>query len=263
MAAPLTLYQVDAFTDQLFGGNPAAVVPLDDWLPDPLLQAIARENNLSETAFFLNRDPGQGSLPLRWFSPSREVPLCGHATLASAYVILSLLYPSQDQVTFATLSGPLEIRKIAPGTLAMVFPRFEIYPWDPPAELLATLPACPQAAFTTSGDANYYLVYDHAHLVRTHPPTPTTLVITAPGDADSHSDIVCRYFAPSLGIPEDPVTGSIQCGLTPYWATRLQQNRLTCRQLSPRQGYLTTHLHPHHIEIHGQAILYLSGQLHL
>jgi predicted PhzF superfamily epimerase YddE/YHI9 len=268
---PLTLYHIDAFTDRLFGGNPAAVIPLSEWLPDPLLIAIAAENNLSETAFFIERDP-QGGIPLRWFSPTQEVPLCGHATLATAFVILCLLYPDQGSVRFETLSGILEVDKTPANTLIMHLPRFDPTPPPPtPNELQAALPPHPQDLFVTPRDKNYYLVYDHADTVRSYQPDPGLLrrlapyhvVITAPGDPQSQSDYVCRYFAPTAGIPEDPVTGSIQCVLVPYWAQRLHKTHLTCQQLSHRQGRLSVELQEHGIRIQGQAVLYCTGTLHL
>jgi len=279
---PLTYYHVDAFTDRLFGGNPAAIIPLTEWLPDPLLTAIAAENNLSETAFFLHRDPQQ-PIPLRWFTPTQEVPLCGHATLAAAFVILSLLYSERHQVRFDTLSGILEVSQEfsqeighpAAITLTMNLPRFELCNAHlSPAtltDLQAALPPHPRELLTTPSDTNYYVVYDHAETVRTYQPDqrslrrldPYHVVITAPGDPDSPSDFVCRYFAPCAGIPEDPVTGSIQCGLAPYWAQRLQKNHLICQQLSNRQGRLQVHLTEQGIRVSGQAVLYLMGTLSL
>ncbi|GAB4215016.1 MAG: PhzF family phenazine biosynthesis protein [Synechococcales cyanobacterium] len=266
----LALYQVDAFTPRLFAGNPAAVVPLTDWLPEAMLQAIAAENNLSETAFFCldQTDP----IRLRWFTPTQEVPLCGHATLASAFVILTLLDPGRDHVTFTTLSGNLHVRRgDTAETLVMQLPRYHPRPCDPPPALLAALPGTPTQVLSTAEDTNYYVVYDQTEQVRRCQPdwaqmsllAPYNVAITAPGDALSQTDVVCRYFAPNLGIPEDPVTGAIQCGLVPYWASRLGQSAVSCQQLSARQGWLRGHLGDNHIELHGQARLYLSGSLHL
>jgi PhzF family phenazine biosynthesis protein len=259
----LSMYQVDAFTSRVLGGNPAAVVPLDQWLEETLMQSIAAENNLSETAFLI---PAGEDYHLRWFTPTHEVPLCGHATLASAFVVFSVLEPSRSSVCFETLSGRLEVRKGEGGFLEMEFPRYAPAPCQAPAELLDGLSSRPREVLSTQADPNYYAVYnterqvralhpDLASLARLH---PYGVAVTAPGEG---ADFVSRYFAPSYGIPEDPVTGSIHCALVPYWAARLGKNKLHARQVSKRGGELYCQDLPEAVLIAGQAAQYLVGEL--
>jgi PhzF family phenazine biosynthesis protein len=257
----LRLYQIDAFADRVFRGNPAAVVPLDDWLPDATLQAIAAENNLAETAFVV---PNGTGYHLRWFTPRQEVPLCGHATLASAYVIFRHLTPQASAVEFATLSGPLTVTRDGEA-FTLDFPRLDPEPVPaPPEALLRGLGQQPVEVLRTTGDPNYYAVYADEGTVRTLRPDlslleslhPFGVVATARGSA---TDIVSRYFAPGYGIPEDPVTGSIHCGLTPYWTARLGRKELTACQASPRGGALHCRPAGDRVYLTGSAVQYFEG----
>jgi PhzF family phenazine biosynthesis protein len=260
-----TLYQIDAFADQVFRGNPAAVVPLEDWLPDATLQAIAAENNLSETAFFVRNVSGYH---LRWFTPLQEVPLCGHATLATAHVILRRLTPGSSRVEFTTLSGPLAVTRAANG-LTLDFPRLEPVPVpSPPASLARGLGLQPVEVFETRGDPNYFAVYTCEAEVRGLRPDlamlgslhPFGVAATARGIA---TDIVSRYFAPSYGIPEDPVTGSIHCALTPWWAARLGRTELTAYQASARGGSLRCRVVGDRVYLTGSAVEYFQGTIEI
>jgi PhzF family phenazine biosynthesis protein len=260
----LKMFRVDAFTDTVFRGNPAAVVPLRKWIADDLMQNIAMENNLSETAFFV---PEGSAFNLRWFTPSSEVPLCGHATLAAAYVILKILHPSKKSVRFHTQSGELNVTRKG-DLLTMDFPRFEPERFDPPALLVEGLGIRPSEVWRTSRDKNYYAVFEKAKDIRTIAPNMLLLAklgygvaVTAPGDS---ADFVSRFFAPDVGIPEDPVTGSMHCVLIPYWANRLGKTTLLSRQVSQREGELFCEDVPSEgrVRISGKAALSLTGFLH-
>jgi PhzF family phenazine biosynthesis protein len=256
----LRLYQVDAFTTRLFGGNPAAVVPLEQWLDDATMQAIARENNLAETAFFVPSEPVFG---LRWFTPEIEVKLCGHATLASAFVLFTEIEPGRREVRFDTLSGVLTVHAVD-DKLVMDFPRWSLEPApEIPRALRDGLNAKPLQVFTTESGANYFVVFGDADAVRALTPDLALLrtlnagvIVTAPGE---ESDCVCRYFAPSFGIDEDAGTGSIHCALTPYWSERLRKNTVHSRQLSARGAELYCELKGNRVEIAGRAVKYLEG----
>jgi PhzF family phenazine biosynthesis protein len=256
----LKLYQVDAFTDRLFSGNPAAVCPLEEWLPGEVMQQIAMENNLSETAFFLKK--GDDYL-IRWFTPSNEVDLCGHATLAAAHVLYNHLGYTGDQIVFHTIyRGSLIVRK-KDNMLTMNFPA------DPPKEvpLSNELKECfhqfPAAAY--KGISNYMVVFEKESDITSLGPDfhaiaklpGTGLIATAPGDS---SDFVSRFFAPQSGIPEDPVTGSAHTTLSPYWSKRLGKAELSAIQLSPRKGFLQCKMLGDRVEISGQARTYLTGE---
>src|SRR6185437_10571464 len=226
----LPIYQVDAFTDKLFGGNPAAVCPLESFLPDATMQAIAAENNLSETAFLVG---GSGEYLLRWFTPTVEVDLCGHATLASALVVFDFLEPRRDSVRFRTLkAGALEVRRRA-GLLTVDFPARPAVPCEPPAELLSALGGTPREILRAR---DHLVVYGSAAEIAALKPDLDALatvdcwaaIVTAPGE--DGTDFVSRFFAPAQGVPEDPVTGSAHTTLVPYWAKRLGKNTLTARQ---------------------------------
>jgi PhzF family phenazine biosynthesis protein len=258
----IPLYQVDAFTSRLFCGNPAAVCPLSEWLPEATMQAIAAENNLAETAFFVPQ--GEGYL-LRWFTPTIEVELCGHATLASGYVVTRILAPERCSVTFDTLkAGPLEVTRDG-DLLAMDFPAWppEAKPADP--RVLAALGAPPIESFAARGRT--LAVYDRAEDVAALRPDFAAMrrvegadaIATAPGRGGL--DFVSRYFAPNYGVDEDSVTGSAHCVLTPYWAARLGKEQLTARQISARGGELTCTLRGDRVAIAGQAVLYLEGTI--
>jgi PhzF family phenazine biosynthesis protein len=257
----LPLYQVDAFTDRLFGGNPAAVVPLEQWLPDVTLQAIAAENNLAETAFFVAEG---AAYALRWFTPTVEVDLCGHATLASAYVIFRFLEPHREQIDFRTLkAGMLRVTREGE-ILALDFPSRPPEPVTAPATLAAALGKAPAAVLAAR---DYLAVYERPEDVAALAPDFAALarldrfavIATAPGR--DGIDFVSRFFAPAQGIDEDPVTGSSHCTLTPYWAKRLGKTRLEARQISRRVGALTCTLAGERVVIAGRCVLYMEGAI--
>lgn len=256
----LPIYQVDAFTDRVFGGNPAAVVPLDAWIADDLLQAIAAENNLAETAFVIPRD---GDCPLRWFTPTLEVDLCGHATLATADVLFREHYPTRPSITFTTASGPLIVTR-EDGRLVMDFPARPGSRADAPAGLHDALGGLVPREILRARDL--VAVLEHEQQIRDLRPDVAriaaldafALVITAPGDK---VDFVSRVFAPRAGIPEDPVTGSSHCTLVPYWAERLGRPCLVARQLSARGGELHCALAGDRVKIGGTAVEFLRGTI--
>src|SRR5271169_2424976 len=235
----LPIYQVDAFTDSLIGGNPAAVCPLDAWLPEATMQAIAAENNLSETAFFIRQG---GDYALRWFTPTVEVDLCGHATLASGHVVMSFIEPERDSVSFHTVkAGTLKVSRRA-DMLVMDFPARPPAPCDAPPGLLAALGGTPREVLCAQ---DHLIVYDSAAEIAALDPDLVALakvdcwaaIVTAPGN--DGADFVSRFFAPAQGVPEDPVTGRAHCTLVPYWAGRLGKIKLEARQLSRRGGALS------------------------
>jgi predicted PhzF superfamily epimerase YddE/YHI9 len=257
----LPIYQVDAFTDSLFGGNPAAVCPLEAWLPEAAMQAIAAENNLSETAFFV-RDGGDYAL--RWFTPTVEVDLCGHATLAAGHVVFHYLEPQRETVSFHTLkAGTLIVTRRA-DMLVMDFPARPASPAPPPPGLFAALGGAPREVLRAR---DHLIVYDTAAEIAALNPDLAALakvdcwaaIVTAPGE--SGVDFVSRFFAPAQGVPEDPVTGSAHCTLVPYWAKRLGKMQLEARQLSRRGGALYCALQGDRVNIGGRAVIYLDGQI--
>lgn len=257
----LNIYQIDAFTSQLFSGNPAAVVPLENWLPDEELQNIAAENNLAETAFYV---PNETGYHIRWFTPSVEVELCGHATLASAYVIFNIQGFEGDLITFASLSGELTVLR-KDNWLTLNFPVDQYHIAVPPPALMESLAAA-SILEVYKGKTDYMVVLDSEAEVRdldfdiivlsTIP--ARGIIITAPGD---EVDFVSRFFAPQSGIDEDPVTGSAHTTLIPYWAEKLSKTELTAKQLSKRGGYLKCELDGDRVNIGGQARIYLRGEI--
>ena len=255
------LYQVDAFTGTLFRGNPAAVCPLERWLDDATLQSIAAENNLAETAFFVPRD---GDYDLRWFTPVKEVDLCGHATLASAHVLFERLRYPRPAVTFHTKSGALVVARDA-GRLVMDFPSRPPAPCPPPAGLEQALGARPRETLKAR---DLLAVFDDEDAVRALRPRMDEIaaldafavITTAPG---RKADFVSRFFAPRAGVPEDPVTGSSHCTLVPYWAARLGRKTLTAHQVSPRGGEIRCELRGDRVSLAGEAVLYLEGTIEL
>ena len=274
-AMKLSLFQVDAFAHEAFRGNPAAVVPLDGPLPDALMQSIAAENNLSETAF-VRLDAGRGTpdspWPLRWFTPAAEVDLCGHATLGSAWVLFATGRAAGASVHFATASGTLGVQRAAAGPfradelLALDFPSRPPRPLTDRAlvdELAGALGAEPREAHMAR-DA--LLLFDRESTVRALRPDMARLaaldlfgvIVTAPGHG---CDFVSRFFAPRKGVPEDPVTGSSHCTLTPFWAARLERTRLSARQVSARGGELTCELRGERVTIAGRVAPYLRGEI--
>jgi PhzF family phenazine biosynthesis protein len=258
----LPIYQVDAFTSRLFAGNPAAVMPLPHWLTDDRLQAIAAENNLSETAFFVREG---GIWRLRWFTPAVEVALCGHATLATALVMRRRLGLWSDSIAFETRSGTLVVREDGE-RLALDFPAQPPKPCLAPDGLASALGAEPVDVLR---EIDLVCVFDRAEDVRRLRPDIRALaaidvrgvIVTAPGDGDC--DFVSRFFAPRGGIDEDPVTGSAHCKLIPYWARRLGQTRLFARQVSARGGELWCEDRGPRVSIAGHGVIYLEGMVEI
>jgi predicted PhzF superfamily epimerase YddE/YHI9 len=257
----LKQYQVDTFTDKVFSGNPAAVVPLSSWLDDWLLQAIAEENNLSETAFFI---ASETDFQLRWFTPAREVDLCGHATLAAAHVIFEILcYPGRI-VTFRTRSGELFVEKKGK-MLEMNFPACPPIPCASADTLVQGLGQRPAEVLAAD---DYVAVFNTETAIRAITPRYDLLsqldlrgvIITAPG---TDVDFVSRFFAPKLGVPEDPVTGSAHCALAPYWAKKLGKNTLTAKQVSRRGGDITCEVQADRILLSGGAVTFMESEFYL
>lgn len=255
-------YQVDAFAERVFEGNPAAVCPLEAWPDDALLQRIAEENNLSETAYFV---PDGDGFALRWFTPVREVDLCGHATLASAHVLFDILGYAAARVRFATRSGDLFVRRGADGLLTMDFPVSRPRPCAPPPALLAGLGVQPLEVLAAE---DYIAVLDSEAAVRGVAPDQARLaeldlrgvIVTARG---TEADFVSRFFGPKYGIPEDPVTGSAHCALAPYWAARLGRDRLRARQVSRRGGNVLCELDGERVLLSGRAVTFMHAVLEL
>jgi PhzF family phenazine biosynthesis protein len=255
----IPLYQIDAFAEGPFTGNPAAVCPLEAWLPDTVMQQIAAENNLSETAFFVTEGEGYR---LRWFTPTTEVDLCGHATLASAFVVFRWLKPECSEVSFVTQqAGPLTVTRDGE-LLALDFPARPPAPCPMPEGLAAALGRPPTAVLAAR---DYLAVYGSADQIAGLTPDFAAIaaldrfavIVTAPGTEGI--DFVSRFFAPARGVAEDPVTGSAHCTLIPYWAARLGQSRLEARQLSRRGGALSCAMRGDRVTIAGRALLYLEG----
>ena len=255
----IPLYQVDAFTDRVFAGNPAAVCPLEAWLPDAVLQGIAAENNLSETAFFVRSADG---FALRWFTPAVEVELCGHATLASAHVLFEHLGQPGSEIRFTCKSGGLAVARDGE-RLCLDFPA---RPPAPLAEAAGLAEALGRAPRETWASRDWMAVFDGEDEVRELRPDMARLaalgclavIATAPG---RECDFVSRFFAPAKGVPEDPVTGSAHCSLVPYWARRLGRARLLARQVSARGGELLCEDRGPRVSIAGRAVTYLEGAI--
>lgn len=278
----LDIFQVDAFSQDVFGGNPAAVIPLQKWLPDALLQSIAAENNLSETAFFVATkepsgastgaviDASQADYELRWFTPSFEVDLCGHATLASAFVLFEELAWGQSKIIFSTRkAGLLTVVKSAQG-ITLNFPARPALEKKAPEALLAALNVEAQQLSFSGLSRDWLIVLENQQQVEAVTPDFSALaplhdygvIVTAPGD---RHDFVSRFFIPVHGINEDPVTGSAHCTLLPYWAQRLDKRRLKAKQVSARGGELNCELvnetGEDRVLMSGEAVLYLKGQI--
>jgi len=255
----LKLYQVDAFTRKLFGGNPAAVCPLETWLEASIMQNIAAENNLAETAFFVKEELGYR---IRWFTPTSEVDLCGHATLASAYVLFSKLDYAEDKIVFASKSGELIVEKEGE-LLSLNFPARNPKTIEADKLLLNALPIAPKEILF---DKTTICVFDTEEQIRSIQPKIKEflkiqthgVIITAPGE---DVDFVSRFFAPDVGIDEDPVTGYAHTLLIPYWANRLKKNKLHALQVSKRGGELFCENLNGRVKISGTGILYLEGTI--
>lgn len=256
----LPLLWVDAFTEQRFHGNPAAVVIADQELGVDLMQSIANENNLAETAFVV---PDGEQYAIRWFTPTIEVDLCGHATLASAFALYHQRRAKHDLIEFASASGPLRVRRAAE-RLALDFPA------RPAATSPALVPCVAAALGATPAELHSaqatMAVFDHEQQIRALTPNMAMvaqlpgygLVVTAPG---KEADFVSRFFAPQVGVPEDPVTGSTHCTLVPYWSQRLKKRQLYAQQLSPRGGELWCEDRGDRVLIAGHCALYLEGEI--
>jgi len=257
----LPIYQVDAFANQIFEGNPAAICPLDQWLPDELMQAIALENNLSETAFFVPQGDG---FHIRWFTPASEVDLCGHATLASAFLLFDRLGYINDKIKFYSKSGLLIVGRVGQW-IEMDFPTQPPTVCDAPDALVRAFSQAPRSCLKAQ---DYILVFETEEQVRQAKPDMYALrqldlrgvCITAQAQ---HYDIICRFFAPKHGIDEDPVTGSAYTQLVPYWAEQLGTTQINARQVSLRGGDVRCQLRGDRVTISGKAILYLQGSLDL
>jgi PhzF family phenazine biosynthesis protein len=266
----LTLYQVDAFTNKLFGGNPAAVIPLKKWIPDELMQQLAMENNLSETVFFVpNSSPSRGGregaidYDIRWFTPGLEINLCGHATLGSAYVIFEILKEKKKKIVFNSKSGLLTVNK-KKNILEMNFPswkpeRMEEYP----AELLESLGNPEIAGVYKNRDYLVELLSEDA-VKKCQPDftlmkkTGEKVIITAPG---KEVDFVSRFFAPTAGIDEDPVTGSAHSQLIPFWSYKLGKEKMKAKQLSKRGGTIYCEQKGERVIMGGQCVFYMKGEI--
>jgi PhzF family phenazine biosynthesis protein len=257
------IFQVDAFTTRLFAGNPAAVMLLREFPPDAQMQAVAAENNLAETAFLV---PDGKDYRLRWFTPAVEVPLCGHATLASAAVVMERLEPGRVSVVFHSKSGPLTVSRV-PGGYVLDFPSRPSEKIPTPAELTRALGVTPTEVWVNS--FNYLAVLENQQLVRALTPDLAAIarldrpgvIVSAPGDGTY--DFVSRYFAPAKGIPEDPVTGAAHCTLLPYWSRRLGKTDVRAYQASRRGGELICRLAGERVELQGSCVFYLEGEAEL
>jgi predicted PhzF superfamily epimerase YddE/YHI9 len=256
---PFPFYRVSAFTVDPFGGNPAAVCLLDEWLPESLLQRVAAENNLSETAFVV---PRNGHFDLRWMTPTTEVDLCGHATLAAAFVLFHERGFGGSRIAFKTLSGDLFASRVDP-VVELDFPSRPPQPCPVPDPLLKALGRTPTEVRKSR---DYFAVFEHASDVAALRPNldllleldALGLIVTAPGDDE---DFVSRFFAPKAGVPEDPVTGSAHSSLIPYWSGRLKKTELFARQISSRVGELRCRDLGDRVGIGGQCALYCRGEV--
>ncbi len=256
----IPIYQVDAFTDQLHGGNPAAICPLIEWLPAPQMQKIAAENNLAETAFFISQG---NDFELRWFTPEFEIDLCGHATLATAHVLFTILGYEREVINFHTLkAGMLSVHRNGDKYM-LDFPSRVPEASQAPEGLAEAMGATPVDVLRSR---DYFLVYEkEADIISLNPDfvalgkiDSVGFIATAPGD---NSDFVSRFFAPSAGINEDPVTGSAHCNLIPYWAKRLGKENMHAFQVSARRGELWCQLKGDRVLMSGKAVTYLAGEI--
>lgn len=257
----LTLYQVDAFANKIFEGNPAAICPLVEWLPDELMQAIATENNLSETAFYVKKDSGYH---IRWFTPAHEVDLCGHATLASAYVIFHVLGDERDQIDFESRSGVLKVTKNS-DWLEMDFPSQPPVECQTPKEIVKAF-GCEPIACLKSED--YIVIFkDEDTILNACPDLSLLSKLDLRGVAITSKskkyDFVTRFFAPKYGINEDPVTGSAFTQLIPYWANELDKDTLKAKQVSARGGEVNCAFSGVRVTISGKAAKYMVGRIEI
>lgn len=260
----LQIFQIDAFTIKPLSGNPAAVCPLQEWLPDETMLKIAAENNLSETAFFVKRDD---FYEIRWFTPTVEINLCGHATLATSYVIFNCLNLEESVIKFySSRSGHLSVEK-QNDLLILDFPKYGLNEIEIMPELVEAIGKTPKRMWETQGNMTM-LLFETEEDVKSLQPDMSALskipfdefIVTAKG---TNSDFVSRLFAPRIGIPEDPVTGATHCSLIPYWAEQLGKEKLYARQLSERGGELFCELNGERVKIGGNAALYLKGEIYV
>ena len=256
----LPIFQIDAFTNELFKGNPAAVIPLEEWLNDATMQSIALENNLSETAFFV---PTQAGFEIRWFTPVTEVNLCGHATLATAHVIFNEADYPKTTIEFGSKSGKLIVKKLD-DYLQLNFPADDIAQIDAPSSIIESIGKNPIACYKGKNDF-LFLFNSEKDILDINPKFHLLadsgergIIVTAPG---SDVDFVSRFFAPQVGINEDPVTGSAHTTLAPFWSSKLRKTKLTAKQLSQRGGELTCTLKGDRVLITGKAKTYLRGEI--
>jgi PhzF family phenazine biosynthesis protein len=257
------MYQVDAFAEKLFSGNPAAIVPLESWLDAGLMQAIAMENNVSETAFFVKEEDGYA---IRWFTPEYEIDLCGHATLASAYIIKTFLEPHIQKIRFSTQKAGMLQTTVKDGVYTLDFPARMPVPTDAPPRLLDIIGVNNVVEVLRARD--YFIVLPDEEAVRNTEPDYSLMktldaigvIVTAKGKS---ADVVSRCFYPGAGIPEDPVTGSAHCNIIPYWSGKLGKAKLFARQLSPRGGALHCELAGDRVLMSGKCVLFLKGEIYL
>ncbi|MBI4645007.1 MAG: PhzF family phenazine biosynthesis protein [Bacteroidia bacterium] len=258
----IKIFQIDSFTNELFGGNPAAICPLDQWLPDETMQKIAAENNLSETGFFVKKN---NKYHIRWFTPAVEVDLCGHATLAAGFVLFNYLGHNTDIIEFESRSGILRVKRNN-NMLTLDFPIDKIVPVETPPDLSKALSKAPLETY--KGISDYLLIYSNRQEIENFKPdfalisavTARGVIVSAPGD---DCDFVSRFFAPQSGVNEDPVTGSAYTTLTPYWSKRLNKNELSAIQVSKRKGHLRCKLINDRVEISGNAVIFMTGEIHI
>ncbi len=257
-----SIYQVDAFASTLYSGNPAAVCPLESWLDDRTMQLIARENNLSETAFLV---PDGEHYQIRWFTPNTEVDLCGHATLASAYVLFNILGYTKKQVVFNSKSGTLTVKK-ENDLLQMDFPALLFTKIEPLPKLLQAINMTPDEIYQSQFDI--LCIFNDATLIKQANPDLNSLssiscrgIILSGPDIDS--DVYSRCFYPSCDVPEDPVTGSAHCVIAPYWCNRLNKKKIHARQGGERQGELWCELNQNRVILSGYGQLYLKGEIYI
>ena len=257
----IAIYQIDAFTSELFRGNPAAVCPLDKWIDDSLMQSIAAENNLSETAFFVREDDGYR---IRWFTPTTEVDLCGHATLASAYVIFNEIDKSAEIIKFYSNRGELNVTRNS-DLITLNFPSLPPKITKKPEQVVSAFNIEPREVLEAD---DYLLIYESQEQIENINPDLNLLreidlrgvIVSTPGN---DCDFVSRFFAPKYGIDEDPVTGSAHCTLTPYWSEKVKKKKLHAKQLSKRGGELFCELKLYSVSISGKAVLYLIGEIEI
>jgi PhzF family phenazine biosynthesis protein len=259
----LTIYQVDAFAEKIFSGNPAAIVPLENWIDEELMQQVAMENNLSETAFFVKTDDGYH---IRWFTPEYEIDLCGHATLASAYIIKNFIEPPLQEISFSTQRAGLLKASTSDGIYTLDFPSRMPVVCEVPDKLLKSLGVSNAIEILRSRD--YFVVLPTEEAVKNVEPDFTAMkgldaigvIVTAKGHS---ADIVSRCFYPGAGIPEDPVTGSAHCNIVPYWSQKLGKTELFCKQFSLRGGDLQCELKGDRVLLSGKCVLFLKGEINV